>query len=134
MNFVISKLHEAWPLFDLQKQIANDHVYIVLSQLPDLRQRPDAWLHLLHEWNRLERACWHDGVRGILFGLQLTNTRMIQWIKGLGAVQYAMTEDAEDGSMLWFQKIVTGLPKPVTLRDVKPQMRETMIQQEVGHA
>ena len=133
MHFVLSKLHTAWPLFDLEKQITNEHVYVVISGLPDLRSRPDTWRHLLNEWHRLERACWHDGIRGMLAGCQIVNPRFIQWLKALGAVQYAMTEDAEDGTMLWFQKIVTGLPKPVSLRDLNPKMREATIQQEGGH-
>lgn len=81
------RFEDEWPLFSLTvvPHEASQTAWAYLSGLPDLTARPDGWMHLFHEWKRLERWCYHDGIRGWYCICQRENVRFTRWLTAIGA-------------------------------------------------
>lgn len=81
------RLEDEWPLFSIQL-VPNEErteAWAYLSHLPDLAKKPDGWMHLFHEWKRLERWCFHDGILGWYCVTNEQNLRFVRWLHALGA-------------------------------------------------
>lgn len=81
------RFEDEWPLFSLTivPHDASQTAWAYLSGLPDLAARPDGWMHLFHEWKRLERWCYHDGIRGWYCISSVENVRFRRWLTAIGA-------------------------------------------------
>lgn len=81
------RVEDEWPLFSVTivPHDGSQTAWAYLSGLPDLAARPDGWMHLFHEWKRLERWCYHDGIRGWYCICSRDNVRFLRWLAALGA-------------------------------------------------
>lgn len=81
------RLDDEWALFSLAvlPNVDRTQAWAYLSHLPDLAGRPDGWMHLFHEWKRLERWCYHDGILGWYCVCSEQNVRFTRWLAAIGA-------------------------------------------------
>ena len=81
-------MEHGWPLFSVDLQLGGDGaVWAYVSGLPPLTTK-DGWVHLIDEWQRLERACWQKGIRGWYCVCAFDNKKMQRWLTAVQAEPY----------------------------------------------
>lgn len=111
---------EEWPLFSIEKYIANDRVYLLVDDVPPLYQHVDGLPRLHEEWTRLERACRKAGIVGWLCNVDQDNRLFRRWLEQTGATLYA-----ERDGYQWFQKLIPAEDAHPTLKQMATKMKET---------
>lgn len=117
---------EQWPLWMVKKQIFEEQVYVLISDLVDIAKAPNGFARLREEWIRLERRCAEVGVVGWVAAVDRTNVRMLRCMRATGAEVYA-----EDPTWLYVKKIVDPTQRVFpTVQEMATRVRA----QEVSHA
>jgi hypothetical protein len=103
-------------------------VWAYVSDLPELGADRGKWRQLFEDWRDLERACWRDGVMGWYCQCRQENTRMIRWVRAVGATPYGQDDD-----WIYFVKKILADPAGhhETLRAL---VRAMTPRQEAAHA
>lgn len=86
-HWSIQRLAEEWPVFSIVRHLDPLHreVWVEIMNVPPFGQNPFRYAPDFYaEFQRLERACLHDGIVGILVEVEATNQPMMVMTPSFG--------------------------------------------------
>ena len=125
------RLEDEWPLFSLKlvPDAEGTSAWAYLSHLPDLTTKRDGLIHLVREMVRLERWCYHDGIRGWYCLTVKANVRMIRWLLAIGAKAIKETDRG-----IQFQKSILQDPTHRWAQFTSKDLAKSIHHGSAGHA